>query len=108
MSRELYRIDGEVYDAHEIPDINDIKSLNISGFTRIVDHNRVIKKIDIKRSFQQNKSKFIAHGGGEIKGDIYTNSLESLNYNYDLGVRYFELDIFETLVFQSPRPFLRS
>ncbi len=75
---------------------NDIKSLNISGFTRIVDHNRVIKKIDIKQSFQQNKSKFIAHGGGEIKGDIYTNSLESLNYNYDLGVRYFELDILET------------
>ena len=58
---------------------NDIKSLNISGFTRIIDQNSEKMKIDIKQSFQKNKSKFIAHGGGEINGDIYTNSLESLN-----------------------------
>ena len=43
---------------------------------------------DIKR--------FIAHAGGEINKDKYTNSLEALNYSYDNGIRLFELDIIET------------
>ena len=36
---------------------------------------------------------FIAHAGGEINGDIYTNSLDALDYNYSLGAKYFELDL---------------
>lgn len=38
---------------------------------------------------------FIAHSGGEIDGITYTNSLEALNYSYDKGFRYFELDLVE-------------
>ncbi|AHI53321.1 glycerophosphodiester phosphodiesterase family protein [Spiroplasma culicicola] len=38
----------------------------------------------------------IAHAGGEIDGHKYTNSLESLDYSYANGIRYFELDILET------------
>jgi len=35
---------------------------------------------------------FIAHAGGGIDRQTYTNSLEALNSNYDKGFRYFELD----------------
>lgn len=35
---------------------------------------------------------FIAHAGGAINGQTYTNSLEALNYNYEKGFRYFEID----------------
>ncbi|WOC01180.1 MULTISPECIES: glycerophosphodiester phosphodiesterase family protein [Providencia] len=38
----------------------------------------------------------IAHAGGEIDGNIYTNSLEALNNSYEKGARVFELDISET------------
>lgn len=41
-------------------------------------------------------ARFIAHGGGAIDGEIYTNSLEALNHNYQKGFRYFELDIIKT------------
>ena len=39
---------------------------------------------------------FIAHAGGKIGKHTYTNSLEALNYSYDMGCRMFELDICET------------
>ncbi len=39
------------------------------------------------------RSRFIAHAGGSIDGDTYTNSLEALNKNYEIGFRFFELDI---------------
>jgi|GEM_PF-629251 len=40
--------------------------------------------------------RFIAHAGGGINGDTYTNSLEALNLNYNKGFRLFELDIIKT------------
>ena len=43
---------------------------------------------DIKR--------FIAHAGGAIGEDTYTNSLEALNLNYKKGFRLFELDIIKS------------
>lgn len=39
--------------------------------------------------------RYIAHAGGEIDGYTYTNSLEALNYSYDLGFRSFEIDFVE-------------
>ena len=36
---------------------------------------------------------FIAHGGGEIDGIIFTNSLEALDLSYSKGCRLFELDL---------------
>ncbi len=38
------------------------------------------------------KPLFIAHASGGINGLTYLNSLEVLNYNYQLGHRYFEVD----------------
>ena len=40
---------------------------------------------------------YIAHGGGGIEGRISTNSLESLNYSYEQGFRFFELDLIEDI-----------
>jgi hypothetical protein len=39
--------------------------------------------------------RYIAHAGGEIDGYTYTNSLEALNYSYELGFRSFEIDFVE-------------
>ena len=70
-----------------------IKSLNNSSFrtlntSSMVSDNYKIYKKDITR--------FIAHAGGEINNDIYTNSLEALDLNYSRGFRFFELDILKT------------
>lgn len=40
--------------------------------------------------------RFIAHSGGGINGQTYTNSLEALNLSYEKGFRLFELDIIKT------------
>lgn len=34
----------------------------------------------------------IAHAGGGINSQNYSNSLEALEYNYQQGFRYFEID----------------
>ena len=34
----------------------------------------------------------VAHAGGGINGRTYTNSLDALNFNYEKGFQYFELD----------------
>lgn len=34
----------------------------------------------------------VAHAGGQINGQIYTNSLAALNHNYEMGFRLFEID----------------
>lgn len=39
---------------------------------------------------------YIAHGGGEINGQMHTNSLEALNNSYQKGYRYFEIDFSTT------------
>lgn len=41
-------------------------------------------------------TRYIAHAGGEIDGQRYTNSVEALNLNYNLGFRIFEIDIIKT------------
>lgn len=43
-----------------------------------------------------DRMRFIAHAGGSINGELYTNSLEALNLNYARGFRLFELDIVRT------------
>lgn len=52
-----------------------------------------------KKLYQEDKdvaNRFIAHAGGEIKGNKYTDSLEALNHSYKKGFRLFELDIIKT------------
>lgn len=48
--------------------------------------------------YDKNKNgiDIIAHAGGEIHGNTYTNSLEALNKSYSDGARIFELDISQT------------
>jgi len=50
----------------------------------------------IDKDFLLKKDTFIAHAGGSIDNYVYTNSLESLQKNYSLGARYFELDLLLT------------
>ena len=47
----------------------------------------------ILSDFRNESDRFIAHAGGAIDGNIYTNSLEALNYSYEKGLRLFELDL---------------
>jgi glycerophosphoryl diester phosphodiesterase len=46
---------------------------------------------------QLSISHLVAHAGGSIKGETYTNSREAMDYNYALGFRRFELDFEWTL-----------
>ena len=50
----------------------------------------------MSQEFLLKKDTFIAHAGGSINNHVYTNSLESLEKNYSLGARYFELDLLLT------------
>ena len=45
---------------------------------------------------KSDPSRYLAHAGGEIDGQRYTNSLEALNSNYAIGFRIFEIDIITT------------
>ena len=45
------------------------------------------------KNYISDKKRFIAHAGGSIDENIYTNSLEALNLNYKKGFRLFELDL---------------
>ncbi len=54
-----------------------------------------IQKINKKYAFDTNR--FIAHAGGAIDNNTYTDSLDALNYNYNRGFKLFELDIVKTL-----------
>ncbi|MEH6552249.1 MAG: sulfatase-like hydrolase/transferase [Pseudomonadales bacterium] len=48
------------------------------------------------QTYAQDTTRFIAHAGGGIDGETYTNSLQALNHNYQNGFRFFELDIATT------------
>ena len=78
---------------------------NILSLTEINTNGIINSEIDrfnssnISKNFNDYKkdtSRFIAHAGGEIDGNRYTNSKESLDLNYDRGFRLFELDIILT------------
>jgi lipoteichoic acid synthase len=45
------------------------------------------------QKFNREVSSYIAHGGGDADGIIYTNSIEALNKSYQEGFRYFEVDM---------------
>jgi glycerophosphoryl diester phosphodiesterase len=64
----------------------NIKQISPRGVIRSKENRE--NRYDIKR--------FIAHAGGELEGNTYTNSLEALNLNYKKGFRLFELDIIKT------------
>ena len=72
---------------------------------RIENNRLIIKKNYISNLINRNnvsekifndQDRYIAHAGGAINGEIYTNSLEALNYSYKNGFKLFELDIQKT------------
>lgn len=76
---------------------DSIVRMNLSGFKRL-NSNIVDELKDAERfaKYSLDRSRFIAHGGGEVDGVRYTNSLEAMNESYDNGFRLFELDIIKT------------
>lgn len=48
--------------------------------------------INLQRGNCWNGDTLIAHAGGSIDGNIYTNCLEAIEKSYDNGIRVFELD----------------
>jgi glycerophosphoryl diester phosphodiesterase len=74
--------------------ITELTELNISAFNRTDASPYLIPKISKHfNTYKIDTTRFIAHAGGIIDKYIYTNSLETLNKNYEQGFRYFELDI---------------
>ena len=54
---------------------------------------KIFLKRNTSKDYLTKKDTFIAHGGGKIDQNIYTNSLEALNKNYTMGSKYYELDL---------------
>jgi glycerophosphoryl diester phosphodiesterase len=53
--------------------------------------------IEFTDEYVKDKTRFIAHAGGEIDGYKYSNSKDALDLNYSKGFRMFELDVITTL-----------
>lgn len=68
-----------------------IQDRSTTKSTNSVD-SLALNKVPIK----SDPSRYLAHAGGEIEGQRYTNSLEALDLNYALGFRVFEIDIITT------------
>jgi glycerophosphoryl diester phosphodiesterase len=68
------------------------------GFSMIQSAKYLIdnKLTNITGSNRYDVDRYIAHAGGIIESQIYTNSLEALNASYQKGFRLFELDILKT------------
>lgn len=52
----------------------------------------IILQVTLIYSDEIKPAKYIAHAGGGIDNITYTNCLEALNLNYELGHRLFEID----------------
>jgi glycerophosphoryl diester phosphodiesterase len=77
--------------------LHEITVVNTVGFLRIGAEKYIIPPVsDNYERYKSDTTRFIAHAGGMIEGNTYTNSLEALNLNYDKGFRLFELDILKT------------
>ena len=68
-------------------DIKNIKEKEITFDVQNYFNNNDINIIS------KDINRFIAHAGGEVDNHKYLNSLEGLNYYYDKGFKYFELDL---------------
>ncbi len=92
--------------------LNDITSVNVTGLQKVnnsrysTENISNVLKYKYKKTFDvetkhyqkyvKDTLRFIAHAGGMVDGQTYTNSLEALNENYGKGFRLFELDILKT------------
>lgn len=81
----------------------DVQTVSAVTNKNITVKNGSITASDIDYSPHQWTTEFepiVAHSGGDVRGgqytDYYTNSLEAIVQNYDLGFRLFELDFYLT------------
>jgi hypothetical protein len=74
--------------------IHGLTALNIAGFSRTQLNPYIVPKIsEYYEEYKDDSNRYIAHAGGMIDGNFYTNSLEALDESYDKGFKFFELDI---------------
>ncbi len=74
-----------------------ITEINTSGIVN--PYKKAFKSDNVSKNYytyRKDTLRYIAHAGGTINGNIYTNSLEALNLSYSKGFRLFELDIIKT------------
>ncbi|WP_066500562.1 sulfatase-like hydrolase/transferase [Abyssisolibacter fermentans] len=71
-----------------------IKQINLSNY--ILKNNLIISDLNLNDKDYENcnakKEKLIAHAGGRLDGNTYTNCLEALNKSYDNQHRLIEVD----------------
>jgi len=74
-----------------------LTKLNLSGFKNSLEDKILLPKLSVNhKQYAKDKTRFIAHAGGGIDGNSYTNSLEAMDLNYKKGFRQFELDFLKT------------
>lgn len=77
--------------------ITQLTTLNLSGFLRFEQEPYLIpKKTTYYNEYKKDTLRYIAHAGGKINGEVYTNSIEALDLSYEKGFKIFELDIRRT------------
>lgn len=97
-----FDLDGK-YFVHGSSYFVDCKLLESITNKRITARHGIVHAQDISYAPHQWTTEFepvVAHSGGDIRGgtytDYYTNSLEAVIQNYDLGFRVFEMDFYLT------------
>ena len=69
---------------------------NLYDFFWDFNRDKDISIDNIAKNDIDDKDRVIAHAGGSVDGDIYTDSLEALDSNYKKGFKLFELDFLKT------------
>ena len=79
----------------QIQDLSNEEQFNFGALKepQTQKHN---KSVHGKEPSKMSRLRFIAHAGGGINNNTYTNSLEALNHSYAKGYRLFELDLIVT------------
>ncbi len=77
--------------------ILELTEINTSGILRLDSKPFEIGTISKNyETYKKDTLRFIAHAGGKIENNIYTNCKEALDLSYKKGFRLFELDILKT------------
>ncbi|NQY05457.1 MAG: sulfatase-like hydrolase/transferase [Flavobacteriaceae bacterium] len=74
-----------------------LSEINTNGLLRLGEKPiKLPESSDYYSDYKKDVNRYIAHAGGQIQGENYTNSKEALDDSYNKGFRLFELDIIQT------------
>lgn len=77
--------------------ILEITEINTNGIRRIASKPFNLSEVSPNYlTYKKDTMRYIAHAGGRIEGNNYSNSKEALDLSYKKGFRLFELDIIQT------------